>query len=520
MHRKRNPSTSCVTQSSLLSLGLVGLVALCSLWSNSARAALPPGLEAYYRLNSTSGLTALDETGKHNGTLTGALNWVPGVEGNALQFRGGNGSPFVNLGAWQTTGPAGLSVALWVKWAGPNALYQGLMCQRDGTMYWWVEISTDAVQLRFKSNTNPQSNLYLTTPHLTQNEWMHVAFSHDAAAKKGTIYLNGTEKLSGAWSLPTGAFSNYRAGIGVVNTADGLGTFNGTIDEAMIFQVPLTVEDVQQAMRGYAEPVATDAQPANGQTDVPRDITLSWTGAETAGAHDLYFGTSADAVGAADRANPLGVLAGQGQEAAVYQPAEPLEFGKTYYWRVDEVNAPPAVKVFKGQVWSFTVEPYAYPIKSVTATASSAQAGMGPEKTVDGSGLTGDQHGTEPSTMWLSSGAQPNWIQYEFDKVYKLHELWVWNSNQLVEPLLGFGARSVTIEHSVNGTAWTVLGNVPEFAQAPGKPGYRANATVSFNGVPAKFVKLTITGNWGIAPQTGLSEVRFFYIPDASAAQP
>ena len=30
----------------------------------------------------------------------------------------------------------------------------------------------------------------------------------------------------------------------------------------------------------------------------------------------------------------------------------------------------------------------------------------------------------------------------------------------------------------------------------------------------AKFVKLTINSNWGgIAPQTGLSEVRFFYVP-------
>ena len=35
---------------------------------------------------------------------------------------------------------------------------------------------------------------------------------------------------------------------------------------------------------------------------------------------------------------------------------------------------------------SFTTEPYGYPIVKVTATASSAQPGMGPEKTVDGSG--------------------------------------------------------------------------------------------------------------------------------------
>jgi len=61
---------------------------------------------------------------------------------------------------------------------------------------------------------------------------------------------------------------------------------------------------------------------------------------------------------------------------------------------------------------------------------------------------------------------------------------------------------------------------VPEFARAPGQSGYAHNATVSFGGVSAKFVKLTIEKGWGATPSTGLSEVRFFYIPDRSAAKP
>ena len=129
----------------------------------------------------------------------------------------------------------------------------------------------------------------------------------------------------------------------------------------------------------------------------------------------------------------------------------------------------PTVTVFKGDVWSFTVEPYAYPITKVTATASSSQAGMGPEKTVDGSGLNAlDQHSTEAKDMWLSAGAQPNWIQYEFDKAYKLHELWVWNSNQLIEAFVGFGAKNVTIEYSLDGTHLDRAGR-----RAGVRPGHR-----------------------------------------------
>ena len=52
-------------------------------------------------------------------------------------------------------------------------------------------------------------------------------------------------------------------------------------------------------------------------------------------------------------------------------------------------------------------------------------------------------------------GVSPIWIQYEFDAVYKLHEMWVWNSNQMVELDIGFGAKDVTMEYSLDGTNWT-----------------------------------------------------------------
>jgi len=91
--------------------------------------------------------------------------------------------------------------------------------------------------------------------------------------------------------------------------------------------------------------------------------------------------------------------------------------------------------------------------------------------------------------------------------------MWVWNSNQLIEAFVGLGAKDVVIEISTNGAEWTQLVDVPQFAQAPGKAGYAPNTTVQFGGVMAKYVKLTINAGYGVLPQTGLSEVRFFYIP-------
>ena len=170
--------------------------------------------------------------------------------------------------------------------------------------------------------------------------------------------------------------------------------------------------------------------------------------------------------------------------------------------------------VFKGGIWSFTVEPYSYPLAGVKATASSYQPSMGPEKTVDGSGMTGDLHGTESTTMWMSTGVLPNWFQYEFDAVYKLDKLLVWNSNQVIEAFIGFGAKDVTVEYSVDGATWTAPADVPQFVKRPGSTGYAANNTVNFGGAVAKYVKLTINKNWSaMATQTGLAEVRFFYVP-------
>ncbi|NLH44088.1 MAG: hypothetical protein GX448_19800, partial [Planctomycetes bacterium] len=261
--------------------------------------------------------------------------------------------------------------------------------------------------------------------------------------------------------------------------------------------------------------LSRNPKPANNATGVAIDTSLSWAAGDFAATHDVYLGTTLDDVNNASRANPGSVLVSQGQTATQYTPAAALEYDKVYYWRVDEVNASPDNTIYKGDVWRFKSEAYAYPIASVTAKASGSQMGMGPQNTVNGSGLDEfDQHGTDATTMWTSSNTLPRWIQYEFDKSYKVHELWVWNSNQIIESVVGFGAKDVTIEYSEDGVTWTTLEGPHEFARASGTPTYTANTIVSFGDVTAKFVKLTINSNWGgLAAQAGLAEVRFFYVP-------
>ncbi|MHC4168243.1 MAG: discoidin domain-containing protein, partial [Planctomycetota bacterium] len=119
--------------------------------------------------------------------------------------------------------------------------------------------------------------------------------------------------------------------------------------------------------------------------------------------------------------------------------------------------------------------------------------------------------------MWLGGfEPQPTWIEYQFDKVYELHEMWVWNQNQAVESSIGYGFRDVSIEYSIDSIGYTTLGAAHEFAQAPGVPDNEHDTTVDLGGITAKYVRLTANSNWNLGgwlSQCGLSEVRFYYIP-------
>ncbi len=322
----------------------------------------------------------------------------------------------------------------------------------------------------------------------------------------GSLGTALTLTANGAPYANTGVNVGGQNAFGYVFTSDepvmGLRITASGHDTLSISAVPMRLDPRQ----------SHDPQPKDEATDVPRKTILVWAPGEGAGSHDVYFGTSFEDVDLASRTDPRGVLISQGQAAREYDRGV-LEFGQTYYWRVDEVLTDGSI--FKGQVWSFIVESLAYPIVNITATASDFDPGAGPENTINGSGLNEEnQHSVDAADMWLASPAagEAAWIQYEFDRVHKLHELWVWNYNVQFEAVLGFGARDVTLEHSKDGTDWTTLGDY-EFARATAMAGYSANTTIDLQGVAARFVRLNVNSGWGVIGQYGLSEVRFFSIP-------
>jgi len=97
--------------------------------------------------------------------------------------------------------------------------------------------------------------------------------------------------------------------------------------------------------------------PTPGSTVTLADGTpLAWKAGESAAEHDVYFGISQSDVNDADTNDITGVYQGR-QNLVIYTPTKALELGKTYYWRIDEVEAD-GITIHKGDVWSFSILDY------------------------------------------------------------------------------------------------------------------------------------------------------------------
>ena len=189
----------------------------------------------------------------------------------------------------------------------------------------------------------------------------------------------------------------------------------------------------------------------------------------------------------------------------------------------------------------------------VQTRASSQHTGDGrlAINTINGSGLdsTGTSHNNNQGGMWLGLepsgpsrfGTSPggHWIEFRFDRVYQLEEMWIWNYAE-GDPG-GYAWSAQGIRHadihytSVNGPGgwgslsssdWVEIFSGEFDVYDPGQP-RTANMIIDFAHVSAKYVVINTSPvgndlNWvcdknaTFCPNddAGLSEVRFYAAPD------
>jgi len=472
---------------------------------------------AHYEFES---INDFSNTGTNTAAITGEVKGGAQIiwdddRGSYVLSVDGDGDYVYCERSWQGIVTTEITVAAWIK---ASSLTSSSSIVALG--YAWRLRNDSSGNVAFQvMNTKPVASA-VGTVAVDDGVWHHVAGTYDGTEYK--LYIDGRTNVSVASSgILKGGATAYYGTIGAHykrSDANPKMFFNGLIDDVRIYDRVLSEEEIRE-ITAIAGVEAVTPSPADGQQlDVVQGVVLSWLPGTSAEKHDVYFGASFDDVNAADTtADPGGVYKGR-QDPNQYAVGETLDFGKTYYWRIDEVTGAPDFRIYKGHVWQFTAEPFGYPIPAptVTATADSNDTGKGPENTTNGSGLDGDLHSSETADMWLSAsgGPQPSWIQYEFDKVYKLNEMRVWNYNG-ESILAGYGIKDATIECSTDGIVYTTLGATHEFAQAPGASGYAHNTTIDFEGAVAKYVRITANSNWGGAlfDRYGLSEIGFYYVP-------
>ncbi|MBN2128964.1 MAG: LamG domain-containing protein [Sedimentisphaerales bacterium] len=318
-------------------------------WSFATLPVIPvsdPNLVAWWTLDENEGTNVLDWSGHDNhGSLRGDPQWASGYDGDALDFDGSG--DYVDFGSPQDwpAGTAPRSMCVWAKtdsidagwrWAiayGTPNTAQAMFIGINGTDLYGGGYADDVFQPGFWD----------------LDVWHHICLTYDGVTAR--LYADGIQvaAASKSWDLVLN-----RAHIGrQVN--DAAEFWDGMIDDARLYDVALTPEQIQQVMRGNTTR-AWAPQPANDYiTDIRSATPLTWSAGDKASQHDVYLGTDEAAVKTADASDATGIYRTR-QSGTSYTPAETLEWGQTYFWRVDEVNNDQTLAT--GRLWCFTVADY------------------------------------------------------------------------------------------------------------------------------------------------------------------
>ncbi|MHC4206436.1 MAG: LamG domain-containing protein, partial [Planctomycetota bacterium] len=307
-----------------------------------------PNLVGWWKLDEGSGSIALDWSGHDNhGTLADDPAWVPGYDGDALEFDGTNDTVRLSTGP-ALAGPIDLSVAAWIKTAADSAGV--IIQQRNGGYNGEYRLMVNGSgQLDFMLyGDSDYQYTFATSRTVNDDSWHHVAAVRQG--QNGYIYVDGKLEASETGTI-RGLDSTIQVAIGA-DIRDSVNYFNGTIDDVRLYNKALTEEEIQQVMRG--DPlIAWGPSPANGSTpDIDTALPLSWSPGDNVSQHDVYFGTDQDAVADADTST-ADIYRGR-QNGTSYTPPEGVEWGGgPYYWRIDEYNTDGSIS--KGKIWRFTV---------------------------------------------------------------------------------------------------------------------------------------------------------------------
>ncbi len=320
-----------------------------------AAAATLPGLVGYWTFDEGQGKTASDSSGNGlHGTLNGGPRWVEGHLGGALDFDGVDDfvevphnsllslTKEITIAAWtnmRLTASGEMAIVSKGGWGANDLPYE--VTETPGDVIFW-QFYNDAGRDSCSPDSPPVG------------EWHHITATYDGKVFK--CYIDGT--VAEEWAY-AGTMPKNTASVTIGRRSRGGTFFNGMIDDVAIYDRALSEEEIQSIMEGHLreEPRANNPSPRNGAVLEQTWTKLKWRAGDFAQAHEVYFGDSLEKVTAATPADTAVFVGRQtAVELSVGSPTG-LVPGQTYYWRVDEINDSKPDSPWKGNVWSFRVQP-------------------------------------------------------------------------------------------------------------------------------------------------------------------
>ena len=258
------------------SLVCIGVLLMSLAFTNVSQAVDSADLVAVWTLDEGSGDKVMDGSGNgHDGAIaSGDPQWVDGKFGSAMQFDGDD--DWVAMNAPVVVDTVDFTMGCWVnpgdvqkEWA--NILASHVEPPRRGISFEQVSTNTNLFGIAIGDGENWAGG---GTVQLDAGEWNHMAFVRVGA--KGYWYYNGAPddfnpEVDLASDLPVvAATHNFHIGTWPPDPAGR--AFNGSVDDAFIFERALSAEDIADiAAMGIA------AALSGGTAVDPRDkASVTW----------------------------------------------------------------------------------------------------------------------------------------------------------------------------------------------------------------------------------------------------
>ncbi|MHC4434558.1 MAG: LamG domain-containing protein, partial [Planctomycetota bacterium] len=344
---------------SIFSVLLLGIALSCTAVAGDAN------LVAWWKMDDDGTGVITDFSGNNrHGTINGDPQFVPGIDGDALEFDGDGDFVVVEgykgiFGDGTNTPP--FSIAVWIRKEGPVG--------GDGEVIGWGSTGTgNRLEFRFNAGNsrlriesgggNIQGDIALTT-----GEWTHVVVTLDenptyTSDEAVNFYFDGVlVNRPNADPDPIHPTEGQDVVMGQEYNQSGGRVFVGALDDVRIYDKVLAPAEIRDIIElGYLAS-AHSPEPADGSMHTDTWATLNWGAGGTSVSHNLYFGTSLEDVSAGAESTFVGSLTTNSQTVGFpgFPAPDGLAPGTTYYWRVDEVNDAHPDSPWEGQMWSFWV---------------------------------------------------------------------------------------------------------------------------------------------------------------------